>query len=191
MQHDEIKGFTDQTEKNKANVNANKETEERIYRTLTRLTEEGYDKRYLDWAEQCFMTGFMYMNRAIFQPSRIALPEDTATEEHPMPPVYVGEVFQHFDPDKRTSNMYDRAGNKLIAVGPHYYDANAYEDRLKKIAGDTSPSAPAPKLAEVLGLTEPDAPQLDLRPGAVNYAEAPTTVASASQPVEETTSSSD
>lgn len=78
MQHDEIKGFTDQTEPNKRLINANKESEERIMRVIDSLLppEKGYDARSLNLAKTNIQQGFMWLNRAIFQPQRVDLPED-------------------------------------------------------------------------------------------------------------------
>ena len=55
-------------------VNANKVAEERLLRTLDGMGN--YDRRWVAIARTHFEQGFMAMNRAIFQPSRITLPED-------------------------------------------------------------------------------------------------------------------
>lgn len=77
MKHDEIKGFTDQSEKNKAYVNANKEIEERLLRIIDDMkAQPEFDQRLVAVANTQFQGAFMFLNRAIFQPQRVALPED-------------------------------------------------------------------------------------------------------------------
>lgn len=77
MQHYEIKGFTDQSERNKALVNKNKILEERVLRQIDKLKGiEGLDQRCIALAMTNVQDAFMWMNRGIFQPQRIKLPED-------------------------------------------------------------------------------------------------------------------
>lgn len=79
MKHDEIKGFTDQSEKNKAYVNLNKEHEEVLYRIIDDMKKQPeFDQRLIAVAFTQFQGAFMFLNRAIFQPQRIELPEDKA-----------------------------------------------------------------------------------------------------------------
>ena len=130
MQHNEIKGFTDQSEKNKAYVNVNKDIEERLYRIVDDMKAQGeFDQRLIAVAFTQFQGAFMFLNRAIFQPQRIELPEDKAavTEANPMPPIYVGQVYAQFHPALDRAVTTDERGNELEALGPHWYDKNALE----------------------------------------------------------------
>ena len=129
MQHNEIKGFTDQSEKNKAYVNVNKEIEERLYRIIDDMKAQGeFDQRLIAVAFTQFQGAFMFLNRAIFQPQRIELPEDkAAAEASPMPPVHVGKVFKQFHSVFNREVVTDERGNELEALGPHWYDKNALE----------------------------------------------------------------
>lgn len=120
MHHSEIAGFTDQSEKNKAYVNENKYAEERIMRTLEHLDGEGYDGRSLAVARTKFQEAFMWMNRAIFQPQRPELPEDTLPAPEPVavrPSAYVGDVIN----DDEHKVVHTPGGSELVAHGPHWY----------------------------------------------------------------------
>jgi hypothetical protein len=87
-----VLGYTDQPAGEVELVNSFKQDEERLLRRLDALygamsekEPDGtyrarYDQRWLSIARTHFQEGFMALNRAIFQPQRIALPED---DEHP------------------------------------------------------------------------------------------------------------
>ncbi len=58
-------------------VNWNKVTEELMLRRLDQLAEmEGIDKRWLAIGRTQIEQGFMAVNRAVFVPGRVSLPED-------------------------------------------------------------------------------------------------------------------
>jgi hypothetical protein len=58
-------------------VNANKVVEEIILRNLDDLAEmPGVDKRWLAIGRTQIEQGFMAVNRSIFKPGRVVLPED-------------------------------------------------------------------------------------------------------------------
>ncbi len=60
-------------------VNANKQAEEQILRTLDWLAvqpEESVDKRWLAIGRTQIEQGFMAVNRSIFKPDRVKLPPD-------------------------------------------------------------------------------------------------------------------
>ena len=72
-----VAGYRPQNDERVALVNANKETEERILRLIERLQKDPvYDPRWLSIARTDLEKAFMALNRAIFQPGRISLPED-------------------------------------------------------------------------------------------------------------------
>lgn len=72
-----VSGYRPQPTNKVALVNENKDAEERLLRTLDVLQNSGeHDPRWLAVARTHIEQGFMAMNRAIFQPERIALPED-------------------------------------------------------------------------------------------------------------------
>lgn len=81
-----VKGYLPQSGDNVAVVNANKEHEERILRVMDEMARDlEYDGRMVALARTHIQTGFMWLNRAVFQPSRVALPEDAPPLPHPIP----------------------------------------------------------------------------------------------------------
>jgi hypothetical protein len=70
-----VAGYTPQSDETIALVNANKELEERVLRVLDDLRAKA-DIRWLTIGRTCIEQGFMAVNRAIFRPDRIDLPED-------------------------------------------------------------------------------------------------------------------
>lgn len=75
-----VAGYTAQTDDKVQVVNRNKEFEERLLRLCDefRQRQDLYDGRWVSIAVTHFQEGFMALNRAVFQPSRIKLPEDGA-----------------------------------------------------------------------------------------------------------------
>lgn len=73
MEHSEIKGFTDQSVENKVRVNENKVLEEKVLRQLDILLNGGvkYDQRCIALGRTKIQEAFMWINRGIFQPTRI------------------------------------------------------------------------------------------------------------------------
>lgn len=84
-----VKGYTPLNETKIALANEGKELEERYMRWLDKLVALNltvaentpssplpYDGRGIAEARTCIQTGAMWAIRAIFQPTRIALPED-------------------------------------------------------------------------------------------------------------------
>lgn len=73
-----VAGYRPQNDVALALVNANKRSEEALLRTLDELAARpDIDKRWLAIGRTAIEQGFMAVNRAIFQPERIALPSDT------------------------------------------------------------------------------------------------------------------
>ena len=72
-----VAGYTPQSEIRVELVNSNKRAEEAVLRILDQLRDVG-DPRWLAIARTHLEMGFMAMNRAVFQPARIALPGDGA-----------------------------------------------------------------------------------------------------------------
>lgn len=71
-----VSGYRAQPSRNVELVNDNKAIEERVLRMLDSLAEDpDTDKRWLAIAKTQIEQGFMAMNRAIFKPSRIDLPQ--------------------------------------------------------------------------------------------------------------------
>lgn len=78
-----VAGYKPQTDGKVTTVNGFKADEERILRKLDELRgapAEEVDQRWLAIGRTSLETGFMAINRSIFQPGRISLPED-ATEQ--------------------------------------------------------------------------------------------------------------
>lgn len=74
-----VKGYSAQGADNVALVNANKEIEERLLRLCDKFRgDEQIDKRWLAVAITHFEQGFMALDRSIFKPGRVKLPEDQA-----------------------------------------------------------------------------------------------------------------
>jgi hypothetical protein len=72
-----VAGYRTQSEANVALVNGNKQDEELVLRQLDRMTgNPAFDQRWLAIARTHFEQGYMALNRAIFQPARVKLPED-------------------------------------------------------------------------------------------------------------------
>lgn len=91
-----VAGYVPQSDEKVAVVNGFKQDEERLLRkvdALSKLYDEvvepglepaidyqgRYDLRFLAIAKTHFQEGFMALNRAVFQPQRIKLPEDDPT----------------------------------------------------------------------------------------------------------------
>lgn len=78
-----VAGYKPQTDGKVTTVNGFKADEERILRKLDELRgapAEEVDQRWLAIGRTSLETGFMAVNRSIFQPGRISLPEDAASE---------------------------------------------------------------------------------------------------------------
>jgi cytochrome c-type biogenesis protein CcmH/NrfG len=72
-----VAGYKPQSAGAIAQVNRNKELEERILRLLDgAATDPETDKRWLALARTQIEQGFMALNRAVFKPCRVVLPED-------------------------------------------------------------------------------------------------------------------
>lgn len=87
-----VAGYTAQSDEKVALVNEFKADEERLLRKMERMAPENwlrpgtadnddpvgrYDQRWIAVARTHFQEGFMALNRAVFQPQRIKLPEDS------------------------------------------------------------------------------------------------------------------
>lgn len=84
-----VAGYTMQTQDRINLVNQNKEIEERAMRQIDRLAGKGnssldaseFDQRMVAIARTKLQEAFMWLNRAVFQPQRISLPEDHPQED--------------------------------------------------------------------------------------------------------------
>jgi hypothetical protein len=75
-----VAGYTAQSTDKVAQVNAHKEMEERLLRHLDSLNRgiaSEVDPRWLAVARTHFEQGFMALNRSVFKPQRVSLPEDS------------------------------------------------------------------------------------------------------------------
>ncbi|MBN9335631.1 hypothetical protein [Devosia sp.] len=79
-----VPGYTAQSDENVALVTGFKQTEERLLRDLDVMFDSAephrFDKRWLSVAKTHFEQGFMALNRSVFQPQRIRLPDDEKPE---------------------------------------------------------------------------------------------------------------
>lgn len=72
-----VAGYAAQSDEKVESVNANKRDEERVLRVLDELKDNPeVDQRWLAIGRTSIEQGFMAVNRAIFQPGRVSLPED-------------------------------------------------------------------------------------------------------------------
>ncbi len=72
-----VHGYAAQSDQAVSTVNFNKCMEERVLRHIDALAEQGVgDERWRSIARTHIEQGFMALNRSIFQPQRIKLPED-------------------------------------------------------------------------------------------------------------------
>jgi hypothetical protein len=72
-----VQGYRPQGEAAVAAVNANKVREEQLLRILDACQgDSAIDQRWLALARTHFEQGFMALNRAVFRPARVVLPED-------------------------------------------------------------------------------------------------------------------
>lgn len=84
-----VAGYRPQSDDRVAMVNANKEIEERVLRILDGLKDMGsaVDQRWLATGRTQLEQAFMAINRSIFRPGRVALPEDDETPDQELGPV--------------------------------------------------------------------------------------------------------
>jgi hypothetical protein len=77
-----VRGYTNQSDEKVALVNENKVLEERVLRQLDAMRyNPGCDQRMVSLAITGVQEAFMWANRAVFQPTRVALPEDITPEK--------------------------------------------------------------------------------------------------------------
>lgn len=72
-----VPGYRPQSDANVNLVKKFKETEEKILRALDELKDTDVDQRWLAIGRTDLEKAFMAINRSIFKPTRISLPEDT------------------------------------------------------------------------------------------------------------------
>lgn len=73
-----VQGYKPQSQATVDTVNANKQAEERTLRILDALkADPSVDQRWLAIGRTHIEQGWMAVNRAVFQPARARLPEDT------------------------------------------------------------------------------------------------------------------
>jgi hypothetical protein len=75
-----VAGYRPQSETNVALVNVNKVLEEHMLRLMDELQGKDVDWRWLQIARTHMEQGFMALNRAIFKPARITMPDDAQPE---------------------------------------------------------------------------------------------------------------
>ena len=72
-----VSGYVAQTDDKVAFVNENKALEERVLRQLDAMrANAAFDQRMVSVAFTGIQEDFMWANRAVFQPTRVKLPED-------------------------------------------------------------------------------------------------------------------
>lgn len=72
-----VSGYKPQSDDRVATVNVNKALEERVLRQLDEMKADAtVDQRWLAIGRTAIEKGFMAVNRAVFQPGRVKLPED-------------------------------------------------------------------------------------------------------------------
>ena len=73
-----VSGYTAQSDSRVEMVNENKAIEERVLRRLDELKGLNVDQRWLAIGRTHIEEAFMAINRSVFQPQRVKLPEDAA-----------------------------------------------------------------------------------------------------------------
>jgi hypothetical protein len=77
-----VSGYKPQGDDKVALVNENKALEERVLRQLDKMkADNSLDQRMVSIAYTGIQEAFMWANRAVFQPGRVALPEDAQTQK--------------------------------------------------------------------------------------------------------------
>lgn len=78
-----VAGYYPQSSENVALVNENKILEERVLRQIDKMRNTGIacDQRMVALANTGIQEAFMWLNRAVFQPKRVTLPEDNTGSE--------------------------------------------------------------------------------------------------------------
>lgn len=72
-----VQGYQPQGAASVEKVNASKRAEERVLRILDEMAQDpDIDKRWLAIGRTSIEQGFMAVNRAVFKPTRVHLPED-------------------------------------------------------------------------------------------------------------------
>jgi hypothetical protein len=72
-----VAGYKPQTSESVAIVNVNKELEERVLRQMDTMSDaQRFDQRWLSIGRTAIEQGFMALNRAVFKPGRVKLPDD-------------------------------------------------------------------------------------------------------------------
>lgn len=72
-----VAGYNPQSDDKVALVNVNKQIEERVMRQIDAMTGvAGIDQRMVAICRTKTQEAFMWLNRAVFQPGRVKLPED-------------------------------------------------------------------------------------------------------------------
>lgn len=84
-----VAGYQPQSADKVVVVNANKALEERCIRAAESIRDTpGMDGRMAALAITNLQQAFMWLNRAVFQPARVALPEDSARQRAEAEPPY-------------------------------------------------------------------------------------------------------
>jgi len=113
-----VHGYVPQSDAKVALVNEFKQDEERLLRKIDRMQgivddpmsiavaeQFAYDQRWLAIARTGFEQAFMALNRAVFRPQRIKLPEDDGNppgrQTSPEIASLAGRLMDHADPDVR------------------------------------------------------------------------------------------
>lgn len=80
-----VAGYQPQTNERVSLVNENKEIEERVLRQIDRMKamRTDLDQRMVSIAMTGIQESFMWLNRAVFQPGRVALMEDAEKDDGP------------------------------------------------------------------------------------------------------------
>lgn len=83
-----VSGYRPQSEAAVALVNRFKRKEEELLRDLDAMKgDDSVDQRWLATGRTQLEKAFMSINRSVFKPGRVSLPEDAAPAQHPGTPV--------------------------------------------------------------------------------------------------------
>lgn len=106
-----VAGYKAQSDDKVGLVIRNKELEERVLRVIDELMcDDGIDRRWLSVGRTHIEQGFMAVNRAVFQPGRVKLPDDVI--ELPEGAVGEDENLTH-EEAKRRKTIVDASSEEL------------------------------------------------------------------------------
>lgn len=137
-----VPGYTPQTQATIDVVTANKHLEERVLRQFDQLAQTpGIDGRWLAIGRTHIEQGFMAMNRAVFKPQRVQLPENEDVERiarvaHEVNRAYCASLGDLSQPAWENAPAWQRSsamdGVRFILANPGATPADSHDNWLRE-----------------------------------------------------------